>query len=146
MRKDESLTLANIRKSPKLNQPEKVVRLSDLLTKEERREFRQAKRTSQRKRRPYNAVDAYVAEMIARFGYEVYEKWKREEIPAERMLKFMLAERARDRQKIYNLEALIVSAMAGANHGNKHGKPPKSLKLAYKILNEEQKLAEGRGK
>lgn len=143
MKGDEPLTLAQIKKSPKLAQPVRAVRLSDLVSRKEKAELR--KGSTPKKKRPYNAVDAYIAEMIARFGYDVYERWKHKEIPADKMAKFMLAERARDRQKVYNLEALIVSAVAGANNGNKHGKPPKSLKLAYKILNEEHKLAEGRG-
>lgn len=144
MKGDEPLTLAQIKKSPKLAQPAKAVRLSDLVSKKEKAELK--KGSAPKKKRPYNSVDAYIAEMIARFGYEVYEKWRTKEISGDKMAKLMAAERARDRQKIYNLEALIVSAIAGANRGNKHGKPPQTLKMAYKILNEEQRLAEGRGR
>ncbi len=145
MREDEPLTLNNIRKSPKLAQPAKAVRLSDLVTKEEKVKLRKDN-PKKRQKRSYNAVDAYIAEMIARFGYEVYEKWNKHEISQEKMAKLMAAERARDRQKIYNLESLIVSAIAGANNGDKHGKPPKTLKVAFKILEAERKLAEGGGK
>lgn len=143
MRKDE-LTLANIKKSPKLAQPEKAVRLSDLLSKEEIADSKARKAKRKASEPMFDAVDSYVAEIIARFGYEVYEKWNREEISTVTINKWLEAERAREKRAVYSLEALIVSAVSGANNPAKGNKTPKTLKLAYKILKEEQKLAEGR--
>lgn len=144
MKEAEPLTLNHIRQNLAEKQKPKAVRLSDLLTEAERQEYKAKRQQSRVKKQPYDTTDAFVAEVIARFGYEVYQKWNNWEIPLEKLSKWLLAERVREKQKIVNLEALIVSSVAGANHGGKHGQPPKSLKLAQKILKEEQKLAEGR--
>lgn len=141
-RKDEKLTLNDIKKSPKLAEAQ-AIRLSDLVSQEEKAKYGRKSQKAARKR-PYDDVDAFVAEIIARFGYDVYQKWNTGEISMEKLSKWVLAERAREKQTIVGLEALIVSAVAGSNHGGKHGKAPKTLKLAYKILSQEQKLAEGK--
>ena len=144
-RKAEPLTLNNIRQNLAAKQEPKAVRLSDLLTEDERREYKAKREQNRAKKQPYDTTDAFVAEVIGRFGYEVYQKWNNWEIPLEKLSKWLLVERAREKRQVINHEALILSAVAGANHGGKHGKAPKSLKLAQKILKEEQKIAEGRG-
>ena len=115
MKKDEPLTLKNIRKSSKLGAgPKQAVRLSDLLTEAEREQYVHKNKKVKETTRPYDGVDAFVAEMIARFGYAVYQDWNAGELSAEKINKWIMAEHARDKQKILNFEALILAAVAGA--------------------------------
>lgn len=117
-------------------------RASDFLSDEQIEEVRKAnikgKKTSK-----FNHIDSYIAEILARFGYETYIAWKNGEISEDLMVKYILAERAREAQSRYVLESVIVGAMAGANNRDKHGQAPKSLKTAVQILKSEKKLAEG---
>lgn len=117
-------------------------RASDFLTKEQVEEVKKAN-IKGKKSSKFNQIDAYIAEIIARFGYDTYIAWKNGDIDEIQMAKYILAERAREAQNRYVLESVIIGAMAGANNRDKHGQAPKSLKTAIQILKSEKKIAEG---
>lgn len=133
------LTLENVRKIAKVE----TFRASDFLTKEEQEEvkFSNLKGKSLPK---YDKVDAYIAEIIARFGYDAYIAWKAGDITEETMIRLVEAERAREARNRLQIESIIVASMAGANNPTKSGGLPKSLKNAIKMLKSEQKLAGGK--
>lgn len=133
------LTLAKAKQS--LEQKTKTFRASDFLTTEEVEKVK--KSNARGKKRKYNEVDAYIAEIISRFGYETYIAWKKGEIDEDTMMKYVLAERTRDIQKTIALESIIIAVVAGANNPTKNGHAPKSLKLAINMLKKEQEKAKG---
>lgn len=131
------LTLKAIREK----KPKKTFRVSDFLTNEEKEQRVKdlAKPVVKANKRLYDGVDAMMAEIMARFGYEAYKAFKTGEISIEKMSKFLCAERAREKRLIAPLEAIIISSVAGANQPTKGKSAPKSLKNAIKILKDEQK-------
>lgn len=138
------LTLNDIKAD--LKPKNRVVRVSDFLTNDEKiriKLHRQLK--SAKKRRGFDEVDAYSAEILARFGYYTWRAWKNGEIPTKQMNKYILAERARSKRALIGLECIIVQSVAGANHPDKHGHTPKTLKGAQKALEKEGKAAQGVG-
>lgn len=137
------LTLHEIKKSVKMaGGPHRV---SDFLSNDEKREIALAreKRALEGGSRGFDDIDAYSAEIMARFGYEAWQAWQCGQIKPEKMAKLVLAERARDKQSLLGLEGLILAVGAGANRPTKSGHAPKSLKNAIKILKSEQKQAKG---
>ena len=88
-------------------------------------------------------IDAYIAEIIARFGYETYLAWKSGEIEEMQMVKYIQAERARDVSNRLSLERMIFACVAGANNPTNSGHAPKTLRIATKLLKNEEKLAKG---
>lgn len=120
----------------------KNFRASDFLTKEQIDEVHESNIKGKKKAR-FDKVDAYIAEILARFGYDTYVAWKFGEIDAKYMAKYIEAERARDVQNRLMIENVIVASVAGANNATEGGHPPKSLKTAIKMLKNEQKLAKG---
>lgn len=129
-------------KAKKIANTKRNFRASDFLTEDEQKEVR--KNNAKGKESLFNPVDAYVAEIIARFGYDTYMAWKAGDIPNERMQKYILAERARDSQLLFPLENIIVASVAGANNPTRGGHTPKSLQMAIKILKQEQEKANGK--
>lgn len=119
----------------------KTFRASDFLTQEQVEEVH--KSNIKGKKRSYNVVDAYVAEILARFGYDTYIAWKNGDISEKNMLAYMQAERAREIRSTLALESIIVASVAGSNHPTRHGSAPKSLKMAIDILKKEQNKAKG---
>lgn len=119
----------------------KVFRASDFLTDEQLDEVHKANKKG--RKRSFSAVDAYIAEIIARFGYATYMAWKNGDISEERMIKLVQAERAREIQNRLPLESIIIASIAGANHPNKTGTAPKSLKMAIDFLKKDQEKAKG---
>ena len=117
-------------------------RASDFLSEDEKKEVR--KNNAKGKAELFNIVDAYAAEILARFGYDAYMAWKAGDISNDRMQKFVLAERARDSQRLFPLENIIVASVAGANNPTRGGHTPKSLQVAIKILKQEQERANGK--
>ena len=117
-------------------------RASDFLTEEEQKEVR--KNNAKGKKELFNVVDAYAAEIMARFGYDAYMAWKAGNIDNDKMQRFILAERARDAQFLFPLENIIIASMAGANNPTRGGHTPKSLQMAIKILKQEQERANGK--
>ena len=139
MKEPEKISLE---KAKELAGKKRNFRASDFLTEEEKAEVR--KNNAKGKAAPFNAVDAYVAEILARFGYETYMAWKAGDIDNDRMTKYILAERARDAQLLFPLENIIIASVAGANNPTKGGHTPKSLQMAIKILKQEQERANGK--
>ena len=131
------LTLNKVKTTAKT----KVHRASDFLTQEQMDEVKSS--NAKGKKRSFDVVDAYIAEIIARFGYDTYTAWKCGDISEETMIKFINAERARDVQRNLVLENIIVASIAGANQPTKGGHSPKSLKLAIKMLKKEEERAKG---
>lgn len=131
------LTLNKVKETAKV----KTFRASDFLTKEELDEVKKSNQKGRKTR--FNQIDAYIAEILARFGYDTYVAWKFGEIGEENMVKYIEAERAREAQNRLRLENLVVASVAGANRYNKSGHAPKTLKAAIKMLKSEEKLAKG---
>ena len=117
-----------------------VVRLSDLVTKEEKAQL--APKTP-KKKRPYDDVDAFVAEVVARFGYDVYRRWNAGQITTATLQKWVLAERARDRAQFIPLEGVIAHMVGACIRRTKKERAPKGPKEAQKIINLEIKMAKG---
>lgn len=120
---------------------EKNFRASDFLTEEQVEEVRKSNAKGKKSR--FSVVDAYIAEIIARFGYDAYVAWKAGDITEENMVRFIEAERAREASSKLALEAIIVSSLAGAQQPTKSGHAPRSLRTAIKILEKEQNKAKG---
>lgn len=116
-------------------------RASDFLTQEQIEEVHESNIKGKKER--FSAIDAYIAEIIARFGYETYVAWKFGEIDETHMVKYIEAERVREARNRLRLENIIVASVSGANHPTKSGHAPKSLKTAIKMLKSEEKLAKG---
>lgn len=129
-------TLAEARQ--KLANRELHFRASDFLSDEEKAKLREIN-TKREDSKPYDEVDAFAAELLARFGWQAYQAWHHGEFEHERALKFIAAERARDEKKLIPLESVILLSMAGANHPGKNGKPPKSLASAQQIIKQQTK-------
>ena len=132
------LTLNNVKNNAKVRN----FRASDFLTDEEIEEVHESNIKGKKKAR-FDKVDAYIAEILARFGYDAYVAWKFGEIDEKHMAKYIEAERAREARNRLMIENVIVASVAGANNATKGGHPPKSLKTAIKMLKNEQKLAKG---
>lgn len=117
-------------------------RASDFLTSEQMHEVRKSnlkgKKTSK-----FNSIDAYIAEILARFGYDTYMAWKSGNIDEKTMAKYIMAERAREARNRLKLENIVVASVSGANNPTKQGHIPKSLRTAIKMLKSEEKLAKG---
>ncbi len=135
-----NLTLDTIKNSA--NSQAKIFRASDFLTKKELDELHESNARGKRIRKPYSSIDAIEAEILARFGWEAYKAWADFEISNAQMIKWLAAERARDRAHLLPLEVVITASVAGANHPHR-GKAPKSLKQAIKVVKEEARRAQG---
>lgn len=132
----------SLEKAKQIASKKRNFRASDFLTEDEQKEIR--KNNAKGKSELFNVVDAYVAEILARFGYDTYMAWKAGDIPNDKMQRFILAERARDSQRLFPLENIIVASVAGANNPTRGGHTPKSLQVAIKILKQEQERANGK--
>lgn len=132
------LTLNEVKETAKV----KTSRASDFLTKEQMDEVHESN-IKGRKNNKFSNIDAYIAEILARFGYDTYVAWKFGEISETNMVKYIEAERAREAQNRLRIENIIVASVSGANNPTKSGHAPKSLKTAIKMLKIEEKLAKG---
>ena len=121
---------------------ERKHRVSDFLTAEEIEEVHKANYKG-KKAPAFDDVDAYIGEILGRFDYGTYIAWKNGEIEEKQMIKYILAERAREARNRLAIERIIVAAIAGANHPSKGGKIPKTLKTAFKLLKDEEKKTKG---
>lgn len=135
------LTLKNIRKSPRLNPEPKTYRVSDFLTNEQKEARKKRKKQHKKNKRKFDEVDSRVAEIIARFGYDVYEKWNNWEIEDERMERLLCAERAREKAYILPLESIVAHLVKDCIRRHKKEKKPKGPQEAAKIINVEMKIA-----
>lgn len=142
MRSDD-LTLNSVTKSPKVAQG-KVTRLTDFMTAEQRLELQRINYTARSpKKRKFDEIDALAAEILARFGWEAYKAWQEGEIETDRMMKYLLAERARERGRLLNAEAMMLAMIGSCVQKPKKGGTPKGVKLAQKIFKEEAEIAKG---
>lgn len=140
MNSKPQITLNKIRQSPKMGDK---FGASDFLTKAELEELAKTNRRGKKSKRQFDDVDAYGAEIIARFGYDTYQKWNYGKIDPNQMAKWVMAERARERQHWIPLESIIIN-MVGACIRRHKGEPaPKGPKAAQKILNGDMKAMRG---
>lgn len=140
MNSKPGLTLNDIRKSPRVGQ---VHRASDFLTKEEREKLHRSNFMGKRSKKKFDATDAYCAEIIARFGYEVYKAWDKEEIDPKFMRRMVEAERARERANWLPLETIVINMVGSCIKRQKGEKAPKGPKAAQKVMKNEVKIAKG---
>lgn len=146
MVKKPEITLEQARSSI---QPRKTsFQASDLIDKNRLEELRrnakksEAERRAEKKKR-FDKWDAYSAEIIARFGFETYQRWNDGEIEVAQMDKWLNAERARDKGTLLNLEAIIISLVTSCVRYHKGEQKPKGPEQARKIYKEEAKIAKG---
>lgn len=137
----EKITLEKAREELAKKQV-KTFRVSDFVSEDEKNEIKTKSYNKKPEKSTFSAVDAYIAEILARFGFQTYQVWKAGDISEREMLAYINAERARDAQNRLALEAVIISSLAGAQQPRKSGsKPP--IKTAVQIFKNEQKLAKG---
>ena len=135
------LTLKNIKQSPKMT--ERVARVSDFLSKDEVKDLHRSNAIGRRKKRKFDDLDAMEAEIIARFGYEVYLEWEAGHIKTSKMTKWVLAERARCASEMIGLKAILANGFAGCATPTKNGQASKPIKGMRKIMKQEIKIARG---
>lgn len=136
------LTLSEVKKSEKITT--RTVRVSDFLSNEKKVELRLAQEAKEAQRaRGFDEIDAYSAEILGRFGYNAWVAWQTGQIKGGKMVKMVLAERARAKRELLGVEMMILAVGAGANNPTKAGHAPKSLRNAIRILKDEQKQAKG---
>ena len=140
--KTPELTLNSITKD--VRNKARVVRVSDFLSNDKKIELKLAQESNAaRKKRAFDDIDAYSGEILGRFGYDTWSAWQSGLIKADKMLKMVLAERARAKRELLGLEGIILASISGANNPTKRGKVPQSLKNAVKIFKSEQNQARG---
>lgn len=139
MNSKPEFTLNNIRNSPRV----KVFQASELLTNEQKEEREKKQKARPKKKRQFDDVDAFTAEIMARFGYDAYLAWNKGEIKHETMLHMIAAERARERAAWIPLESIIISIVGSCIRRSKKEKPPKGPKKAQDIIKLEIKTARG---
>ncbi len=132
-------TLAEIKESPKFKKRDFGV--SDFLTTDELENLHTAVTATPKKRRLFDQVDSLTAEIIARFGYDVYLRWNAGEIEHEWLTRMLNAERARDKQNLLSLEGIIY-AMVSASMAKK---PQKAVRKAQDLMKQDIKIANGEG-
>lgn len=142
MKKHERLTLEDIRKRPSITEG-RAFRASDFLTEDEQEELAEINARGKVIRRPFDDIDSFCAELLARFGWQAYEAWLDGRFDPEKAMRFVAAERARQKREMLPLEAILINAVAGANHPTKSKSAPKGLKQAIKIIKSETKQAKG---
>lgn len=149
MDKKHEITLATAKDT--LKEREQVFRASDFLPERKIEELHEINARGRKIVRPYDEVDAFAAEVLARFGWHAYRAWKTGErdergrtiMTTDQLFKYIAAERARTTAEGLPLQYTVVGAMAGANHPTKHKNAPKTLKNTIKFLKEQQKKAKG---
>lgn len=145
MNQKPQLTLKEVQASLQLKR--RTAGVSDFLTEDEKRDLQgirqKNKRRQRRKKAKFDKVDAYIAEIIARFGYDAYCAWNNDEIDDQKMLRLLEAERARERSAWLPIEGLLRALIQGGVPTYKPKKSPKIRKEVPKILQDEVKRAKG---
>lgn len=143
MNQKPQLTLNDVRRT--LQPKQRKSGVSDFLTKEEQEEYKVVKTRSRRRRKQpkFGKVDAYMAEIIARFGYDTYKAWNADEIDDTKMIRMIEAERARERAAWLPIESLLRAVIQGGVPTFKPKKKPPIAKEVTKILKDEFKRARG---
>lgn len=140
MNSKPKLTLNKIKQSPKLG---RQARASDFLTQADREKLQQANIRGKRGKKQFDDVDAYVAKMIARFGYDFYQKWNAEDLDPDWVSRLMKAEDARERANWVPFEGFIRAVIQGGVPTYKPKHAPKIGKQVPKIIKAEIKAARG---
>lgn len=136
------LTLKEVKKT--VQNRTRVHRVSDFLSSDKKIKLKMAQgERSLRRKREFDEIDAFSGEILGRFGYDAWCAWQGGLIKADKMLKMVLAERARVKRELLGLESIILATGAGANNPSKSGHAPKSLRNAIRILKSEQNQAKG---
>jgi len=141
MTKPEGATLKEVYKNA--SQKTTTFRASDFLSNDEQRQLRRANVIGKKQHRRFDAVDALVAEIIARFGYETYKAWDSGEISDEKMSRLIAAERAREAQNRLPLEALMFNLISSCIRIEKGTRRPSGVKRARELIKSEGKIASG---
>lgn len=135
------LTLERVKESQKAI-PVHVSRLSDFVSSDKLKELHDNNAKMVESRRKFDAVDSYVARIMAYFGFEAYSAWKDGIIPDYRMRRLVAAYRASQAELLANVEAVLVATgIAGAT--SKKAKGP--LGHANEIIKKNEKIARGEG-
>ncbi len=125
-------------------QKKRVLTIADFLPQAEvEAQRRAAAAHEQRAKSSFDEVDAFCAEIIARFGYETYAKWNYGEISTDKMRRFLEAERSREYTALTQLEMVILSAVSATVHRFKGQPKPKGLGNAAKLIKENFKIIRG---
>lgn len=145
VRSAEKLTLDTVKKSPKVTSgaSSTTTRLTDFMTKDERAFLHHVNAVGKIKRKQFDQVDAYMAEIIGRFGYDAYLAWNRGDITTKRMNALLAAERAREVESRLSLEIIVKAMVQSCIKLHKGEKRPKGPKFVEKIIRDEIKRAKG---
>lgn len=143
MTKLDTPTLKNVRNNSQKLQEVRVRRASDFLTDEEQEKLRSVNLQGKKARRKFDEIDAYVAEIIARFGWDVYQLWNAGKIENTEMQSWILAERSREKSQILGLYSMIYSTVSSCVKVEKGKKAPKGIKMAQNLIKSEAKIAKG---
>lgn len=138
----DRITLQEARKSPKLRSGGSS-NISDFLTNEEKRDLKRSNLQGKPKQKRFNSIDAFVAEIIGRFGYDFYRDWAAGRISTGKVNRYIAAERAREAASNLALEAIVISAVSACVKREKGQPKPKGLKLAQDIFKKEEKISKG---
>lgn len=134
MKTTHEITLASVRENDLPNAGQ-YFRASDFLSETEKEQLHAANAKGKEPEKPYDRVDAYEAELLARFGWQAYKAWLDGELDEALAARMMAAERDRERQTLEPILAMIYAANAGANNpADKNGHAPKTLRIAHEIL------------
>lgn len=137
--KGAELTLERVKQSQKAA-PVHVSRLSDFVSSEKIEELHANNVKGSPKAKKFDAVDSYVAEIMARFGYEAYKDWKMGIISDYRMRRLIWAERAREAALLNNIETVMtLGSIAGAT--SKKSKEP--INRAIQQIKNNEKVMKG---
>lgn len=128
------ITLAEVKKNDLPNAGQ-YFRASDFLSDTEKQQLRESNAKGKTPQKLYDKVDAYEAELLARFGWSAYKAWLTGELDEALAAKMVAAERDREKRLLEPILAMIYGANAGANNpADKNGHAPKSLRIAHEIL------------
>lgn len=97
MRAPDNTKLKTIREN--VVQKTTVYRVSDFVSREDSEQLRVDNARGAKKQAKFDRVDAYIAEMIHRFGWEAYRAWKAGEIDEKEMARLIEADRVADIQR-----------------------------------------------
>lgn len=118
-------------------------RLSDFVSQEDIEELRRSNTRGKRGKRQFDDVDALAAEIIARFGYELYKDWNAGLFDHTKLMRMLSGERARERAAWIPVETIIEAMVGSCIKRHKGDKAPKGPKIVRKIIKSDIKTAQG---
>lgn len=132
-------TLNNIKKT--LTDGRDEYRVSDFVSREEVEQLHKNNLKRAKTKENYDPIDAMEAEIVARFGYEVYKDWQSGELDNTRVVRWILAERARDAQGRVMIESVIANGFSACYQTKKGGRS--ANRGISKIIKRELKTVKG---